>query len=68
MVQQPFPVLTLHSSLLLRPHPRGTDARADVPAAGPLPGGAAAAAAVLLELAMDEKLLGRSYAGWAPYA
>jgi hypothetical protein len=39
-----------------------------VPASGPLPGGAATAAAVLLELAMDEKLLGRTYVGWAPFA
>lgn len=46
---------------------RGVDARADLPAAGPLPGGASTAAAVLLELAMDEKLLGRTFWGWRPF-
>ena len=46
----------------------GVDARADLPARGPLPGGASEAAAALLELAMDEKLLSRAYVGWAPHA
>jgi hypothetical protein len=44
------------------------DARADLPASGPLPGGASSCAAVLLELAADEGLLARTYAGWQPYA
>ncbi|KIZ07907.1 DNA-dependent protein kinase catalytic subunit [Monoraphidium neglectum] len=47
---------------------RGVDARADLPASGPLPGGASSCAAVLLELAADEGLLARTYAGWQPYA
>jgi len=49
------------------PH-RGVDARANQPSSGPLTGGASTAAALLLELAMDEKLLGRTWGGWMPFA